>query len=89
MLKTGIYVDGENIRLCGGYGMRYDVLKKYVAMDDSVILRANSYVVEDLEQTEKDDEYRRKLYRYHDVLRSHGFKLIKKPVQRYVNSTAR
>ncbi len=86
MLKTGIYVDGENIRLCGGYGMRYDVLKKYVAMDDSVILRANSYVVEDLEQTDKDDDYRRKLYRYHDVLRSHGFKLIKKPVQRYVNS---
>ena len=86
MIKTGIYVDGENVRLCGGYGMRYDILKKYATLEDSVILRANSYVVEDLDLIEKDDEYRRKLYRYHDVLRSHGFKLIKKAVQRYTNA---
>jgi len=86
MIKTGIYVDGENVRLCGGYGMRYDVLKKYASFDNSVILRANSYVVEDRELIVKDEEYRRKLYRYHDVLRGHGFKLIKKAVQRYTNS---
>ena len=85
MIKTGIYIDGENVRLCGGYGMRYDVLKTYASYGQSEILRANSYVVEDLDLIDKDEEYRRKLYRYHNVLRSHGFKLIKKPVQRYTN----
>jgi hypothetical protein len=43
-------------------------------------------VVEDRELIEKDEDYRRKLFRYHDILRSHGFKLIKKAVQRYTNS---
>ena len=84
MIKTGIYVDAENVRLCGGYGMRYDVLNRYVSISSSVVLRANSYVVEDKERTRRDDEYRRKLYRYHDVLRSCGFKLIKKISKRYV-----
>jgi uncharacterized LabA/DUF88 family protein len=86
MIKTGIYVDAENVRLCGGYGMRYDVLNRYASTPPSVVLRANSYVVEDAERTKKDDEYRRKLYRYHDILRSCGFKLIKKYVQRYVDA---
>lgn len=86
MIKTGIYVDAENVRLCGGYGMRYDVLNKYASIPPSIVLRANSYVVEDLERTKKDDDYRRKLYRYHDILRSCGFKLIKKYVQRYVDA---
>ena len=26
MLKSAIYVDAENIKMSGGYGMRYDVL---------------------------------------------------------------
>lgn len=85
MIKCGIYVDAENIRLCGGYGMRYDVLMDYASMDGSIILRANSYVVEDQERTAADDEYRSKLYRYHNVLRRCGFKLIKKYVQRYTD----
>lgn len=86
MIKTGIYVDAENVRLCGGYGMRYDVLNRYASLSPSVVLRANSYVVEDRERTQKDDDYRRKLYRYHDILRSCGFKLIKKYVQRYIDA---
>ena len=85
MIKTGIYVDAENVRLCGGYGMRYDVLRQYASIHPSVVLRANSYVVEDRERTNRDDDYRRKLYRYHDILRSCGFKLIKTYMQRYVD----
>lgn len=86
MIKTGIYVDAENVRLCGGYGMRYDVLNRYASLPPSTVLRANSYVVEDTERTKRDEEYRRKLYRYHNILRSCGFKLIKKSVQRYVDA---
>ena len=86
MIKTGIYVDAENVRLCGGYGMRYDVLIQYASIPPSEVLRANSYVVEDHDRIQRDDEYRRKLYRYHDILRNCGFKLIKKYMQRYVDA---
>jgi uncharacterized LabA/DUF88 family protein len=85
MLKTGIYVDAENIRLCGGYGMRYDVLVDLANTGNSVLLRANSYLVEDRKRTEEEPEYRQKLYNYHDILRKCGFKLIKKYVKRYVD----
>ncbi|MGL1932385.1 MAG: NYN domain-containing protein [Desulfotalea sp.] len=85
MLKTGIYVDAENIRMCGGYGMRYDVLVELAAAGDSLLLRANSYVAEDGERTKDDADYRQKLYRYHDVLRQCGFKVVKKFVKHFVD----
>ncbi len=85
MLKTGIYVDAENIRLCGGYGMRYDVLVDLARAGDSVMLRANSYLAEDRERTKDDPDYRQKLYRYHNVLRQCGFKVIKKYVKHFVD----
>lgn len=85
MLKTGIYVDAENIRLCGGYGMRYDILVSLANLGKSLLLRANCYLAEDRARTKDDHEYRQKLYRYHDILRQCGFKIIKKYVQHFVD----
>ena len=85
MLKTGIYVDAENIRLSGGYGMRYDILVELANAGNSVLLRANSYLAEDRARTKEDDDYRQKLYHYHDVLRQCGFKVIKKYVKHFVD----
>jgi uncharacterized LabA/DUF88 family protein len=85
MLKTGIYVDAENVRLCGGYGMRYDVLVDLANAGNSTLLRANSYLAEDRTRTREDDEYRLKLYHYHDIVRQCGFKVIKKYVKRFVD----
>ncbi len=85
MLKTGIYVDAENIRLCGGYGMRYDILVELANLGKSVLLRANCYLAEDRARTKDDHDYRQKLYRYHDILRQCGFKVIKKYVQHFVD----
>ncbi len=85
MLKTGIYVDAENVRLCGGYGMRYDVLVDLANRGKSTMLRANSYLAEDRTRTSEDDEYRLKLYHYHDIVRQCGFKIIKKYVKRFVD----
>ena len=31
MLNAGIFVDAENVNRCGGWTMRYDVLKAFVA----------------------------------------------------------
>ncbi len=83
MLKTGIYVDAENIKMSGGYGMRYDVLVDYAEAGRSVMLRANCYLAEDRERTRKDQEYRQKVYFYHNILRQCGFRIIKKYVRRY------
>ena len=84
-LKTGIYVDAENIRLCGGYGMRYDTLVELANLGESVLLRANCYLAENGERTKEDRDYRHKLYRYHDILRQCGFKVIKKFVKHFVD----
>ena len=85
MLKTGIYVDAENIRLSGGYGMRYDILVDLANAGNSELLRANSYLAEDRNRTREDADYRQKLYRYHDILRQCGFKVIKKYVKHFVD----
>ncbi len=83
MLKTGIYVDAENIKMSGGYGMRYDVLVDLADSGNCTMLRANCYLAEDRERTRKDPEYRQKVYFYHNILRQCGFKIIKKYVRRY------
>lgn len=85
MLKTGIYVDAENIRFCGGYGMRYDILVELANLGQSTLLRANCYLAEDGARTKDDPDYRQKLYRYHDILRQCGFKVIKKYVKHFVD----
>ncbi len=85
MLKTGIFVDAENIRLSGGYGMRYDVLARLGRTGPSVLLRANCYLAEDRERTRADSDYRHKVYAYHDILRQCGFKLIKKYIRRFTD----
>ena len=83
MLKTAIYVDAENIKMSGGYGMRYDVLVGLANSKNSVMLRANCYLAEDSERTQRDQEYRQKVYSYHNILRNCGFKIIKKYVRRF------
>ncbi len=83
MLRTGIYVDAENIKMSGGFGMRYDVLVGLANSPDSVMLRANCYLAEDTERTVRDSEYRQKVHSYHNILRQCGFKVIKKTVRRF------
>ena len=51
MIKTAIYVDAENIKMSGGFGMRYDVLVDLANSGDSIMLRANCYLAEDHEHT--------------------------------------
>lgn len=85
MIKVGIYVDSENIRLNGGFGMRYDVLMEHAKRESGVVLRANAYVIEDEERMQQDPEHASKLTKYFSILRSMGFKLIKKKAKRYRN----
>lgn len=65
--------------------MRYDVLVDLASSGNSTLLRANSYLAEDRERIKEDPDYRQKLYRYHDVIRQCGFKVIKKIVKHFVD----
>ncbi len=65
--------------------MRYDVLVDLASSGNSTLLRANSYLAEDRERIKDDPDYRQKLYRYHDVIRQCGFKVIKKIVKHFVD----
>lgn len=85
MLRTAIYVDAENIKMSGGFGMRYDVLVSLANSGNSTMLRANCYLAEDRERIKNDAEYRLKIYNYHNILRQCGFRIVKKPVRRYVD----
>ena len=87
MVKTGIYVDAENVRLNGGFGMRYDVLMDYARLNGSAILRANSYVVEDPNRLSQDPESADRLFKYFDILRNMGYKLIKKQARIFRTDT--
>ncbi len=81
MIKVGIYIDGENVKRSGGYGLRYDVLMKFGSLGIGEILRANSYNAEDPERYSSDAEYRENLKSYYSAIRRNGFKLIKKMVK--------
>lgn len=83
MIKVGIYIDGENVKRSGGYGLRYDILMKLGSLGPGEILRANSYNAEDQERIRTDIEYHDNLKSYYSAIRRNGFKLIKKIVKYY------
>ena len=85
MLKAGIFVDAENIMRCGGWGMRYDVLKQFVAAQGAQVVRANAYMAIDVEREARDPEYASKKEAYRQSLRSCGFRLSLKKVKRFRN----
>lgn len=85
MLKAGIYVDAENVARCGGWGMRFDILRAFVEARDTRVLRANVYLAVDEEREEKEWLFREKKQAYRSILRRQGYKVVPKFVKRYVN----
>jgi hypothetical protein len=45
--KVGVYVDSMNIMRCGGYGMRYEVIRRFAGRDGDQVMRLNAYVAID------------------------------------------
>ncbi len=82
-MRTAIFVDCENIRLSGGWRMRYDRLREYAECGGHEVVRANVYIAEDLERAATDASYKAKIAKYFATLRSHGFKLVRKTVRRF------
>lgn len=81
--KIGVYVDGSNISMNGGYGMRYDVLREFAARDDAEVVRLNAYLSFDPRRADEDDVYRRGQENFHASLRDMGYKVIQKDMKWY------
>lgn len=81
--KVGIYVDAVNVTMNGGFGLRYDVLRKFACRDGSRPSRMNVYLAYDERRAKEDQSYQNKTTRFSEVLRDFEYKVVEKPVQYY------
>src|SRR6056297_2409283 len=81
--KVGIYVDAVNVTMNGGFGLRYDMLRKFSCRDGLTPSRMNVYLAYDERRAEEDKAYRQKTARFSEVLRDFEYKVIEKPLQYY------
>ena len=81
--NVGIFVDAVNVTMNGGFGLRYDILRKFAVRDGSVPSRMNVYLAYDQERAEEDESYQNKTERFSEVLRDFEYKVIEKPMQYY------
>jgi uncharacterized LabA/DUF88 family protein len=81
--RVGVFVDALNITMNGGFGLRYDALRRFAARDGAFINRMNVYLAVDKERAKEDPSYEEKTHRFCDVLRDFQFKVIEKPMRHY------
>ncbi len=84
-LKVGVFVDAENIKFNGGYQLRYDILRRFAARNDGTLLRLNTYIAYDQERAKEDPDYAKKSNVYQQMVRDYGWKIIVKPVRRFID----
>ncbi len=84
--SAGIFIDAVNVTMNGGYGLRYDVLRRFACRSDIRPTRLNAYLAFDKRRAEEDESYRGKTERFSEVLRDFQFKVVAKPVQYYRDS---
>lgn len=87
MLKGGIFIDVENLTRNGGWGLRYDVLRKLAEAQGVVLVRANAYLARDAEREREDHAVAQKNEEYRNAIRRNGFHLVLKDVIRYRDAT--
>ncbi len=84
-IKVGVFVDSENVRLNGGYHLRYDVLRRFAERGDRNLVRLNTYMAFDKELAGNDSEYARKSYTHQQIARQFGWKVNIRDVRRTTN----
>ncbi len=85
ILKVGVFVDAENIRMNGGFQMRYDVLRRFSVRENGLSLRLNTYLSYDPVRAQQDPEYAYKNRCYQQMVRDFGWKISIKEVRRYTD----
>src|SRR3990172_5681721 len=86
--RIGVYVDSMNIMRNGGYGMRYEVIRRLVQANGDEVMRLNAYVAIDEERAVSDATYKNTL-NFILTLRDLGFKVIEKPIRWYTDESGR
>jgi len=84
--RVGIYIDAVDVTLNGGYGLRYDILRKFATRDGCLPSRMNVYLAYDKERALTDETYLQKTNRFCEVLRDFEFKVIERPIENYMDS---
>ncbi len=86
MTKIGVYVDSMNIVRNGGYGMRYEVLRRFATRNGGEVVRLNAYVALDEDRAGRDPNYDATL-NFISTLRDLGFKVIEKPIRWFTDDS--
>lgn len=76
-------MDAVNVTMNGGFGLRYDILRKFACRGGGMASRLNVYLAYDEERAKNDNTYKSKTARFCEVLRDFEYKVIEKPVQHY------
>lgn len=84
-IRVGVYVDGDNIAMNGGYGMQYDVLREFACRGNAEIIRLNTYLRHDADRERSDQNYRTSRHGFYSLLRDFGYKVITKNIKWYVD----
>src|SRR5690625_3509451 len=87
--NVGIFVDAVNVTMNGGFGLRYDILRKFACRDGGSPARMNVYLGLDQERAKEDESYQVKTERFSEVLRDFEYKVIEKPMQYYEDKETR
>lgn len=80
---VGIFVDAVNVTMNGGFGLRYDILRRFACRNGATPSRMNVYLAYDTERAKEDKSYNEKTRRFSEVLRDFEYKVVEKPVQYY------
>jgi uncharacterized LabA/DUF88 family protein len=83
--RVGIYIDAVDVTLNGGFGLRYDILRKFATRDGCLPSRMNVYLAYDKDRAQTDQTYLQKTNRFCEVLRDFEFKVIERPLENYVD----
>ena len=86
--RVGVYVDSMNIMRNGGYGMRYEVIRRLAAHNGDEVIRLNAYVALDEDRAGSDPAYRNTL-NFILTLRDLGFKAVEKAIRWYTDDSGR
>ncbi len=86
--RIGVFVDSMNIMRNGGYGMRYEVIRRLASHNSDEVMRLNAYVAIDEERSVSDPAYKNTL-NFILTLRDLGFKVIEKAIRWYTDESGR
>lgn len=82
-MGVGLYVDAANIQINGGFGMQYDVLRRFGCRGGVEPVRLNAYMIFDDARAARDRQYANGTRNFFASVREYGFKVIVKKYRWY------